>query len=88
MGVETKTKTDRKRKNPYYHYLALFVYQLVKTGVVGCSAGVLLCMRQCFGSGSDPDSIGSADPDPNRLKLAQKRKILRNFMFEESECPL
>jgi hypothetical protein len=39
---------------------------------------------QCFGSGSglDPDSIRSADPDPRRVKIDHKsRKKLRNFMF-------
>jgi len=46
---------------------------------------------------SDPDSCGSADPDPDwklgskfrQVKIVpQKREKLRSFMFEESEHPL
>ncbi len=38
---------------------------------------------------SDPDSIGSADPDLGRPKLSHtKREKGRNFKFEEQERPL
>ncbi len=86
--METKTKTDRKRKKPILSLSRAVSVSAGETRGGGCWAGVLLCMWQCFGSGLDPDSIGSADPEPGRLKVAQNRKNFRNFMFEESECPL
>ncbi len=36
---------------------------------------------QCFGTGLDPHSTGSLDPDLGRQNDTQKRKRLRNVMF-------
>jgi hypothetical protein len=69
-GWRPKLRLIVREKSPYYHYLALFVYQLVKTGGEGCWPGVLLCMCQYFGSGLDPDSIGSV---VRQAKIGQKK---------------
>jgi hypothetical protein len=49
-----------------------------------------ICFLQCFGSGLDPDSIRSLDPDPGPgvQNDPQKLKKIRNIMFLSAECSL
>ncbi len=41
-----------------------------------------------FGSGLDPDSIRSVDPDPGGQKLPIHIEKIRNFMFYSAGCSL